>query len=107
MNNNIASTVILTNSHHAKGNQKVKQIRIAFDGDAVLFGSDSERVSGLHPVQSRVVYSGGRGNISETCKWLLQVRMLHTRSKAGALVSAPAFLSNTLTFELATFIVPL
>lgn len=44
INNNIASAVILTNSPHANGNQKVKQIRIAFDGDAVLFGSDSERV---------------------------------------------------------------
>ena len=44
INNNIASAVILTNSPHTNGNQKVKQIRIAFDGDAVLFGSDSERV---------------------------------------------------------------
>lgn len=44
INNNIASAVILTNSPHANRNQKVKQIRIAFDGDAVLFGSDSERV---------------------------------------------------------------
>lgn len=44
INNNIASAVILTNSPQANGNQKVKQIRIAFDGDAVLFGSDSERV---------------------------------------------------------------
>lgn len=43
-NSNIASAVILTNSPHTNGNQKVKQIRIAFDGDAVLFGSDSERV---------------------------------------------------------------
>ncbi len=44
INNNIASAVILTNSPLTNGNQKVKQIRIAFDGDAVLFGSDSERV---------------------------------------------------------------
>lgn len=44
INNHIASAVILTNSPHASGNQTVKQIRIAFDGDAVLFGSDSERV---------------------------------------------------------------
>lgn len=44
INNNIASAVILTNSPHASGNGKVEQIRIAFDGDAVLFSSDSERV---------------------------------------------------------------
>jgi len=44
INSNIASAVILTNSPHANGNKKVKQIRIAFDGDAVLFSSDSERI---------------------------------------------------------------
>ena len=44
INSNIASAVILTNTPHASGSKKVKQIRIAFDGDAVLFGSDSERI---------------------------------------------------------------
>ena len=44
INSNTASAVILTNGPQTNGNQEVKQIRIAFDGDAVLFGSDSERV---------------------------------------------------------------
>ena len=44
VNNHTAAAVILTNSPHTNGNQEVPQIRIAFDGDAVLFGSDSERV---------------------------------------------------------------
>ena len=44
INNDIASAVILTSSPHTTGSQEVKQIRIAFDGDAVLFGSDSEKV---------------------------------------------------------------
>lgn len=44
IDNNIAAGVILTGSSHSNYNQKVNQIRIAFDGDAVLFGSSSEKI---------------------------------------------------------------
>ncbi len=39
-----AAGVILTEGVHAPQGQPVEQIRIAFDGDAVLFSSESERI---------------------------------------------------------------
>lgn len=42
VNADIAAGCIVTGSPHQ--NQKVEQIRIAFDGDAVLFSADSERI---------------------------------------------------------------
>ena len=44
IDNNIAAGVILAGSSHGSSKEKVEQIRIAFDGDAVLFGSDSEKI---------------------------------------------------------------
>lgn len=41
---NIAAGVILAGSSHSSTKSKVEQIRIAFDGDAVLFGADSEKI---------------------------------------------------------------
>lgn len=44
IDNNIAAGVILAGVSPGSSKGKVDQIRIAFDGDAVLFGSDSERI---------------------------------------------------------------
>ena len=44
IDNNIAAGVILAGSAHVNPKAKVEQIKIAFDGDAVLFSSDSERI---------------------------------------------------------------
>lgn len=44
IDNNIAAGVILTGGSHGNAKSKVEQIRIAFDGDAVLFSADSERI---------------------------------------------------------------
>lgn len=44
VNNGIAGGVILTGSSHANPKSKIEQIRIAFDGDAVLFASESEKI---------------------------------------------------------------
>ena len=41
IDNNIAAGAILAGVSHGSSKGKVDQIRIAFDGDAVLFGSDS------------------------------------------------------------------
>lgn len=41
---NIAAGVILAGSSHGSTKSKVEQIRVAFDGDAVLFGADSEKI---------------------------------------------------------------
>lgn len=44
INNGVAAGSLLTNSAHPEKKNKVDQIRIAFDGDAVLFGAEAERV---------------------------------------------------------------
>lgn len=44
INEDIAAGRILTGTAHADSRQKVDQIRIAFDGDAVLFSSESEKI---------------------------------------------------------------
>ena len=44
IDNDIAAGVILAGSAHVNPRAKVDQIKIAFDGDAVLFSSDSERI---------------------------------------------------------------
>lgn len=40
----VAAGMILTGKQHANSNEAIGQIRIAFDGDAVLFSAESERV---------------------------------------------------------------
>ncbi len=44
VDNGIAAGTILTGKAHANSRSEVGQIRVAFDGDAVLFSADSERV---------------------------------------------------------------
>lgn len=44
VNNGIAAGMILTGKQHANSREEIGQIRIAFDGDAVLFSAESERV---------------------------------------------------------------
>ncbi|QUA53421.1 5'-nucleotidase [Aristaeella lactis] len=44
INNDVAAGLLLTNSAHPEKKNKVDQIRIAFDGDAVLFGAEAERI---------------------------------------------------------------
>lgn len=44
IDNNIAAGMILPTSPHVDPRAKIKQIRIAFDGDAVLFSSEAERI---------------------------------------------------------------
>ena len=44
INSGVAAGVLLTSSIPAGHDSKVDQIRIAFDGDAVLFGAEAERI---------------------------------------------------------------
>lgn len=44
INNGIAAGRILTGAAHADSKRKINQIRIAFDGDAVLFSAESEKI---------------------------------------------------------------
>ena len=55
INSGVAAGSLLTNSVRLEKKSKVDQIRIAFDGDAVLFGAESERIfqqSGLEAFQN-------------------------------------------------------
>lgn len=54
INYDVASGLLLTNSAHPEKKNKVDKIRIAFDGDAVLFGTEAERIyqhSGIEAFQ--------------------------------------------------------
>lgn len=54
INNGVAAGSLLTNSAHPEKKRIVDQIRIAFDGDAVLFGAEAERIfqhSGIEAFQ--------------------------------------------------------
>lgn len=44
VNNDIAAGMILPGSPHVDPRARIEQIRIAFDGDAVLFAAESERI---------------------------------------------------------------
>ena len=44
VNSNIAAAVILNGGTYGNAEEKLEQIRIAFDGDAVLFSADSEKI---------------------------------------------------------------
>ena len=44
INSGVAAGKLLTNTAHPEKKKRVDQIRIAFDGDAVLFGAESERI---------------------------------------------------------------
>lgn len=44
VDNGVAAGMLLTGKQHANSREKIGQIRIAFDGDAVLFSAEAERV---------------------------------------------------------------
>ena len=44
VDNGVAAGMILTGKQHANSSEAIGQIRIAFDGDAVLFSAEAERV---------------------------------------------------------------
>ena len=52
INDGIAAGLILTGAAHADAKQKIDQIRIAFDGDAVLFSAESEKIFQKNGIQA-------------------------------------------------------
>lgn len=52
INDGIAAGRILTGEAHADPKQKIDQIRIAFDGDAVLFSAESEKIFQKNGIQA-------------------------------------------------------
>lgn len=52
INNGVAAGRILTGAAHTDSRQKIDQIRIAFDGDAVLFSAEAEKIYQQNGIQA-------------------------------------------------------
>lgn len=52
VDNGVAAGMILTGKQHANSREAIGQIRIAFDGDAVLFSAEAERVFKQHGIEA-------------------------------------------------------
>ena len=63
IDNNIAAGVILAGDLPGNTDAKVEQIRIAFDGDAVLFSADSERIFQHHGIAAFEEHERSKANI--------------------------------------------
>lgn len=58
INDGIAAGRILTGEAHADPKQKIDQIRIAFDGEAVLFSAESEKIFQKNPLMKHFSLAG-------------------------------------------------
>ena len=63
IDSNIAAGMILTNGAHINTKAKVEQIRIAFDGDAVLFSADSERIYQHHGIDAFTEHERSKADV--------------------------------------------
>ena len=63
INSGIAAGMILTGSHCGATDCQVSQIKIAFDGDAVLFAADSERIFQKGGLQAFTDHERSKANI--------------------------------------------
>lgn len=63
IDNNIAAGMILAGSSHYSTKAKVEQIKIAFDGDAVLFSADSERIYQHKGIEAFAEYEKANANV--------------------------------------------
>ena len=52
VDNGVAAGMILTGKQHANSCEEIGQIRVAFDGDAVIFSAESERVFKQHGIEA-------------------------------------------------------
>lgn len=52
VDNGVAAGMILTGKQHANSKEAIGQIRVAFDGDAVLFSAEAERVFKHHGIDA-------------------------------------------------------
>ena len=63
VDNGVAAGMILTGKQHANSCEEIGQIRVAFDGDAVLFSAESERVYKQHGIEAFNKHE--RGNVDK------------------------------------------
>lgn len=63
IDSNIAAGVILSGGSRENADTRVAQIRIAFDGDAVLFSADSERIFQRHGIDAFTEHERSKADI--------------------------------------------
>lgn len=63
INSDVAAGVILTDSYHDDPERQIPQIRIAFDGDAVLFTAEAERVYRQHGLEAFTAHEREKADI--------------------------------------------
>lgn len=63
IDSNIAAGVILSGGSRENADARVAQIRIAFDGDAVLFSADSERIFQRHGIDAFTEHERSKADI--------------------------------------------
>jgi 5'-nucleotidase len=63
INSDVAAGVILTGSPHDDPEKPIRQIRIAFDGDAVLFAAEAERVYRHHGLEAFAAHEREKADI--------------------------------------------
>jgi len=63
IDSNIAAGVILTGVAHTDPRKKIDQIRIAFDGDAVLFAAEAERVFQHKGIEAFIEHEQAKADI--------------------------------------------
>ena len=63
VNSNIAAARILNGNTYSDGEEKLSQIRIAFDGDAVLFSADSEKIFQQHGLDAFSEYEKSNADV--------------------------------------------
>ncbi len=95
INDDIAAGRILTGSAHANAKQKIRQIRIAFDGDAVLFSPESEKIyqrSGLDAFTEHEKQNAdtpmGRGPFANFLMTLSQIQNMFPRGESQPIRTA-------------------
>ena len=62
INNGIAAGIIVTGAARTNAQSRIDQIRIAFDGDAVLFSADSERIYQEKGIQAFAEHEKSKAN---------------------------------------------
>ncbi len=58
----VAAGMILTGSRHAHTGERIGQIRIAFDGDAVLFSAEAEKVFKQHGINAFIEHERSKAD---------------------------------------------
>ena len=99
VNDGIAAGMILTGDRHSDAQQQVDQIRIAFDGDAVLFSAQSERIYQQEGVEAFIRHERDKAQIpmekGPFANFLMTLgRLQHLKTPTGKSVVRTALVTS-------------